>query len=194
MAPSAFVGESLWSLGWPPIYNSASPSWALGLQACTTMSGFENLCVFKADHLDIGEFLHWFLQTGNISPRKRHPFSIPKLPIWVGSQAPWIQQTPCHRPPHLKFLSIIGSPQLPAKQCSTQWPPPSPLQSCQHRSKGPWWLLPQAVSRFLRPCISAPLHRDFPNSSRHSNPMPAFRLRWRPSVAVNLTSLCPHKG
>lgn len=71
------------------------------------MSGFENLCVFKADHLDIGEFLHWFLQTGNISPRKRRPFSIPKLPIWVGSQALWIPKTPCHCPPHLKFLSSI---------------------------------------------------------------------------------------
>lgn len=78
MAPPSFVGEGLRSLGWPPTHSSASPSGTLALQG-TTMAGFGNLCVFKAD-LDIGEFLPWFLQTGNMSPRKRVLSPPPNFP------------------------------------------------------------------------------------------------------------------
>lgn len=41
------------------------------------MTGFENLRVFKADHVDIGEFLHGFLQTGNMFPQKKTSFPYP---------------------------------------------------------------------------------------------------------------------
>lgn len=138
------------------------------------MAGFGNLCVFKAD-LDIGEFLHWFLQTGNMSPRKRvlsPPLNFPSglVPKLHGSRkhrvtaVPMLSFSPAsvhhssrlNKPPTV--TSTISTPQLPAQVRRTVVA--AATSGC-------------IISRFLHPCISAPFHR-------HSNPKLAFRLQWRP--------------
>lgn len=72
------------------------------------MTGFENLRVFKADHVDIGEFLHGFYKQEICPPEKDILFLPLNFPSGLAPKPPGSRKHDVTALPTLSFSPVLG--------------------------------------------------------------------------------------